>query len=307
MHYMQKNEKIGFFFIIVISAATASCYFVPVTESESGTVIYVYDADTILFGRNDGTRIQVRLLGIDAPECYSANSHYKWPEFDDEYMLKKWAWRGKEAVTDAVLNRTVRILYDQTQDKKDKYGRHLAYVTIGDTCLNAWLLENGFARTYTFSTCLMTEQYTSIENMARSENRGIWGDCCNESGKCILSFIHYDAQGNDHSNLTDEYVIVKNTGIGSLALDGYTLSNSNGHIYTFPCGTSIGPDSIIRICTGEGIDDEDTLYWGKKTPMWKNSEGEGTLSKNGATEDIYAYGGLWLYDKGRAAFHNPID
>lgn len=59
---------------------------------------------------------------------------------------------------------------------KDKYGRVLAYVWVGNTFVNAYLVEVGLARVATFPPNLKyVELFSRLQKETREAGRGIWG------------------------------------------------------------------------------------------------------------------------------------
>lgn len=112
---------------------------------KKGTTMYeyrafvrkVYDGDTIRvdidlgFGISLGTQ-KVRLLRINAPEVRG--------EQREKGLI------SRNALRDKIGNKWIKI---KTQkDKKGKYGRWLAEVWLDDTCINDWLIAEGFAEEY---------------------------------------------------------------------------------------------------------------------------------------------------------------
>jgi micrococcal nuclease len=105
----------------------------------------------------------VRLLGVDTPETVH-------PSRPAERF-------GKEAgdFTKAqLLGRTVYLAFDW--DLRDRYGRLLAYVYSGGECFNALLIREGYAHAYTRYSFQFMDEFRALEQKARSEKRGLWGD-----------------------------------------------------------------------------------------------------------------------------------
>lgn len=101
------------------------------------TVVSIYDADTIRadidLGFNTWRRNeQLRLFGIDAPEMKG----------DD----KEAGTISRDALRGRILNKEVTIC--TIKDRREKYGRYLAKIYLGDELINDWLLEKGFAIPY---------------------------------------------------------------------------------------------------------------------------------------------------------------
>jgi micrococcal nuclease len=130
-------------------------------------VTRVIDGDTIVL--ENGTHI--RYIGINTPET-------KDPRKPVEYF-------GKEASaenTKLVLNKKVRLEYDV--QKIDKYGRTLAYVYLpirdaqgkeDEIFVNAWLVENGFARVSTYPPDVKyQDKFRELERKAREGKKGLW-------------------------------------------------------------------------------------------------------------------------------------
>lgn len=98
-------------------------------------LIKVVDADTLvvnkIIDKSKKEEIRIRLLGVDAPE----------------FTQELWGKRAREFVV-AELARAEALDYELDHDKKDKYGRTLAYVfyTVPDKQLKAkkrnYLMKN---------------------------------------------------------------------------------------------------------------------------------------------------------------------
>ena len=82
--------------------------------------------------------------------------------------------------------------------------------------------------------------------------------------------IHADADGDDRTNLNDEYVTFTNTGDEPLDLSGYTIADSADHRYTVPDGVTLAPGETITLYTGSGTNTDDALYWDRGSPVWNN-------------------------------------
>lgn len=72
------------------------------------------------------------------------------------------------------------------------------------------------------------------------------------------------------SNLAAEVVVVRNLG-GTVSLEGWTLSDAEGNVFTFPTITLFA-DVQMRVHSTPGRSTPSDLYWGRETPAW--SEGE---------------------------------
>jgi len=60
--------------------------------------------------------------------------------------------------------------------KRDKYGRLLAYVYVDDVFVNAWLVENGFAQVMTVPPDVKYQDlFLKLQKEARQNKKGLWG------------------------------------------------------------------------------------------------------------------------------------
>ena len=101
----------------------------PSSAQSRHTVRWVSDGDTIVL--DNGRR--VRYIGINAPEI----DH-------EDRKAQPFGYRAKAFNKKLVAAQTVRIEYDA--DRRDRYGRDLAYVYLSDhTFVNVRMLEAGLA------------------------------------------------------------------------------------------------------------------------------------------------------------------
>jgi micrococcal nuclease len=86
---------------------------------------------------------------------------------------------GREASARAhrlLDGQAVRLEYDATQGRLDKYGRTLAYVRMGDGRLyNEVMIADGYAHEYTYAIPYRYQsQFVAAERAARAGDRGLW-------------------------------------------------------------------------------------------------------------------------------------
>ena len=123
-------------------------------------VTRIVDGDTIELESGE----TIRYLMINTPEttggkneCYGSNA----VQFN----------------TDLVLGKTVTLDYDT--ECKDRFGRTLAYVSVGGQEVNTLMIERGYA-------CLLhiapngddrLAEFKALEDAAQAQSRGLWGAC----------------------------------------------------------------------------------------------------------------------------------
>ena len=64
-----------------------------------------------------------------------------------------------------------------------------------------------------------------------------------------------------------EYLTIANKGAKGVALDGWTLEDEDGHVYTFP-NLFLWRNGTVLLHTGLGKDSATDLYWGLTERVW---------------------------------------
>jgi micrococcal nuclease len=127
-------------------------------------VLRVVDGDTILV-RLDGRRERVRYIGIDTPESVA-------PGQPVECYGPASAAENRRLVA----GRTVALATDA--ERRDRFGRLLAYVRVDGRLVNAELVRRGFATTLEVPPNLRhAARLRALEREARRAGRGLWGAC----------------------------------------------------------------------------------------------------------------------------------
>lgn len=126
-----------------------------------GTVVRVVDGDTIYVQLGD--RIEkIRYIGVNTPEIH--------------HPTKGEEPGGREAAAvnrRLVGGRHVRLELDVRM--RDRYGRLLAYVWVGDTMVNAELVRQGYAQVMTVPPNVRYQDlFVKLQREAREANRGLW-------------------------------------------------------------------------------------------------------------------------------------
>lgn len=156
----QLNRLIKFFLLAIISFYNANCQRIDYNAVRVKSII---DGDTIVLSNNQ----YVRYIGIDTPELRRRIGE-TWI-----YEPMPFAEESKEFNRDLVEGKAVRLEFDV--EKKDKYNRLLAYCFVGETFVNAKLLEEGLALLYTrVPNVKYADLFVRLQKAARENKKGIW-------------------------------------------------------------------------------------------------------------------------------------
>jgi micrococcal nuclease len=126
--------------------------------------IRAVDGDTTEV-RLDGRREDVRYIGVDTPETVKPGT-----------PVQCFGPRAHRYNSRLVAGRRVRLVFGV--ERRDVYGRLLAYVRVGGTLVNAELVRRGLARTLTIPpNDRFAARFRHLERRAALAGRGLWGTC----------------------------------------------------------------------------------------------------------------------------------
>jgi micrococcal nuclease len=122
-------------------------------------VISVADGDTVTVMLSS-KKEKVRLIGIDAPELGQ----------------KPWGYDAKKYLESLISSSGSRVRLEYDVDRRDKYGRILAYLWTNDgTLVNLSMVKNGQAVLYTFPPNVKyVNDLKAAQAEARNKRLGIW-------------------------------------------------------------------------------------------------------------------------------------
>lgn len=142
-------------------------------NNEAYNVIIANDGDDIVINMN-GKIEGVKLLGIDAP--------------DDEnfsYQNTCFGIEAHQAIKNMIDNNRVKLIKDANKEDRDNNNRLLRYVELENgTSIQEYLLSEGYVREYTYQGQFYEKQsqYKSLEEQAKSVQKGLWGsNTCNSN------------------------------------------------------------------------------------------------------------------------------
>lgn len=172
-------------------------------------VTRVIDGDTIEIEGGE----RVRYIGIDTPETV-----------DPRKPVQCFGVEASRKNKELVEGKEVRLEKDITD--KDKYGRLLRYVWVGDTLINLELVEQGFAYSYSYPPDIKhQDDFVKAEREARDAKRGLWGAPCQENANAIVP-ITVPSQADAAANVSGSCIIKGN------------INSSGEMIYHLPgCGS----------------------------------------------------------------------
>ena len=171
-------------------------------KKEGIKVFSVLDGDTFRYKDENGKLQSVRLIWVDSPESNTAR--YRKTEC--------YGKESKQALTNLIKGKTVKLEFDQNQSSSDNYGRQLAYVRLDDLLVNQHLITEGYAKEYTFKTAYSKQhEFQSAQSQAKEKKIWLWSPvhCPNnleneedsqENSKNLvikITDIDYDPKGTD--------------------------------------------------------------------------------------------------------------
>ncbi len=148
-------------FVFSLSAFGYNCDSNLLSTPESAAVKWVYDGDTLLLT----DKRKIRIIGIDTPET----KHHK-------QKAQAYGAKAREALRALLKQYHYQVILQYGKERKDKYERTLAHVTLSDgTNISNWLLEQGFAKTLAFPpNVALAECYKKSEELAQVQHLKIW-------------------------------------------------------------------------------------------------------------------------------------
>lgn len=134
----------------------------PSGSGEQIAIISVYDGDTLTL--KDGRK--VRLLGINTPERGKAGA-------PDQPLAQEAKRAVENALKKAGPQADLRLYYGR--ERRDKYARHLAHITINGESLAYTLLEQGLAwHVVVPPNVSLAACFAAAEKWAQDRHQGLW-------------------------------------------------------------------------------------------------------------------------------------
>lgn len=227
-----------------------------------GHVTVVVDGDTIKVDL-DGISMDVRLLGINAPE-----------------MDECWGQESTAFLMSLVDNQDVLLV--EGPDDVDVFGRLLRYVYLDSspspTFVNAVLVETGHAVGLQDGS-ETAPTLKALEARAFQSGYGMWGTfaCGDREGVTVdrpvirVSKLEFNPGGPDADALSDEYITIVNEGYDKVPIAGWTLRDeSSTNRFTFDAGIVLNAGDSLTVVTGCDGGPAGALHWCSDQAVWSN-------------------------------------
>lgn len=247
---------------------------VPITDSipdpDPARVVDVVDGDSLVMSVA-GERVDVRLVGINAPE-------------HDECL----GIESGENLARLVAGRRIGVVSSGT----DQYGRTLAIVTADGEPVNLLQVAEGLAIPLAADTPL-EGSILAAEAEARAGGIGIWSpESCGAGPLPAVSIVGIEPNppGNDEEDLDGERVTIRNDGSTAVDLEGWVLRDeSTANRLRFGRDVVLAPGSSLDIVTGcssgPGV-----VAWCSDGPVWNNGGDTALLlDPDGRIVDLMRY------------------
>ncbi len=222
-------------------------------------IVRVIDGDSleVMAGEEE---IEVRLVGINAPERFTLADH------------ETCVGQEARAALDEVLSAAGELRLQG--EEIDRFGRLLADISADGRSVNKTMVELGWALALWSAE---DPALTGAMMRAAADSQGWWGSTCGLVATALeISDHQVDPPGRDDENLDQEWVEIHNPGTDPIDLDQWTVRDeTTSNRFAFPAMT-IGAGVSLRVHTGSGSDSPTDLYLGDRFPVWSN-RGESVL------------------------------
>ena len=131
----------------------------------SALVTRVVDGDTAEMEIAGEGEKDVRFIGVDTPESVAPGQ-----------PLECFGRQASDFTSDLIEGERVQLLFGA--ERRDQYGRILAYVYVDGKFVNAELLKLGYARTIEIAPNTdFADRFARLQQSAANAGRGLWGAC----------------------------------------------------------------------------------------------------------------------------------
>ncbi|HID43802.1 MAG TPA: hypothetical protein EYP30_08560 [Archaeoglobaceae archaeon] len=241
-----------------------------------GIIIEVIDGDSLEVILSTGESRRIKMLGVETPAISALNiKPHSFDDIVDLRCLEKWGTAAKQFTTSKLNGKRCTIEFDEILGVVEKGKELLAYVYLNDVDFNKMLIEGGYGAASSINHS-RKQVYHNEQEKSVEERRGLWSctsleDLSIESPTTGFYAVHYDAEGNDHANLNDEYVVIKNFGDSSILLSNWSISNKDGERISLP-EVYLSPGETFTVYSGSGVNTENEFFLQSTKPFWDNED-----------------------------------
>ena len=204
-------------------------------NSDVKIVERIIDGDTIVVWNNT----HVRLLGINTPE--------KNELYHDEAM---------NFLSSLISNKTITLEYGK--EKKDLYGRTLAYIILNGKNINIEQVRNGFANFYIYNNDEYTPELKEAWNECLANGKNLCEKSKNKCAECIeLKDL----------NVKEQEVIFYNNCSFECDLTNWNIKDEGRKNFFFP-NFILKENAEVKILVQNKTNTENILYWKDKNYVW---------------------------------------
>lgn len=226
-------------------------------QGDTATARRVHDGDSFDARLDTGEEVEVRMIGVNAPDQYECLHH-----------------EARRALVGLLGEGSFGLERDVTD--RDRFGRLLRYVRAGGVLANQAMIEQGLALvTASGDDVAHKATLQAAQAQARAESRGIWKpDACGPPASTAVRIVEVegDPPGNDRDNLNGEQAVIRNDGATPVDMTKWKLrDDSTQNRFWFPQGFVLGPGRQVTVHIGSGDDTADALYWNRRYPIWDNA------------------------------------
>lgn len=212
-------------------------------------VTSVTDGDSFI-ASVDGDEIEVRLLGINAPEL------------EECFGIESTDW-----LTATIDGKKIGLA---PETELDQFDRVLARAVIDDTYVNRAAVATGHALVVSAAEA-DHDVLIEAEDAARLAGTGFWGDdICGASGaKASLEIVDVDFNPPGPDDV--ETVTIENTGVEAVSLSGFILRDeSSTNRYEMPLEVlQPGARHVVMVASCEPFHPHGPV-WCSDEPVWNN-------------------------------------
>ncbi len=144
-------------FLVLLVCSVSSCL---TPRTVEGTVTRVTDGDTLILVTEEGTKLKVRLYGIDAPEIRH-----------EEVPGQPYGREARDALKELALGRNAMLEIVDI----DTHKRMVCIVRVSGVDINREMVRGGFAWAYRrYLSAPYASVYIAAEKEARNRRLGLW-------------------------------------------------------------------------------------------------------------------------------------